>query len=153
MIRPWISWNVKICNIFSFQMQHWECPKCAFYKYRDQYRCSSSGFSAVWPKMCHGKNACTKRTFSCYIFNVSCWLHVAHPMIALALKSTQWNVTCQINKMNSIPPCVNWKGMQQVYAERIDKTDNKLYCLGYLLLSLITKELDGGSNTNTSSYF
>lgn len=118
-----------------------------------QDRCSSSGFSAVWPKMCHGKKACTKRTFSHYIFNVSCWLHVAHPMIALALKSTQWNVTCQINKMNSIPPCVNWKGMQQVYAERIDKTDNKLYCLGYLLLSLITKELDGGSNANTSSYF
>jgi len=42
--------------------------------------------------------------------------------------------------------------MQKVYAERIDRTD-KLYCLGYLFLSLITKELDGASNSNTSFYF
>lgn len=39
--------------------------------------------------------------------------------------------------------------MQKVYAARIDKTD-KLYCLGYFFLSLITKELDGTINSNIS---
>lgn len=79
-------------------------------------------------------------------------MHVAHPARTLALKSTQWNVTCQINEMNSTSLCVNWKGMQKVYAARIDKTD-KLYCLGYFFLSLITKELDGTLNSNISFYF